>query len=140
MANPKLILLVEDNENDEMLALRGLKKSNVLYAVAVARDGIEATEYLFDASKPLPALVLLDLKLPRMNGSEVLSRIRATERTRRVPVVVFTSSNQDSDVLGCFDSGANSFIRKPIDFDEYMERMAKLADYWLTVNEPCAQK
>jgi CheY-like chemotaxis protein len=135
MNDKPLILLVEDNPNDELLALRALKQSTVQCSVAVAHDGIEALEFLFDVANPIPELVLLDLKLPRMRGLEVLKRIRAEERTRRVPVVLFTSSNQPSDILNCFDSGANSFVRKPMDFNEYLECLAKVAEYWLMIHQ-----
>jgi two-component system, response regulator len=134
-----LVLLVEDNASDELLSLRGLNQADVSCEVDVVRDGIEAVEYLFDVRKRSPSLVLLDLKLPRMNGLEVLRRIRAEERTRRLPVVCFTSSSEQADVVGCFESGANSFVRKAVDYSEYMDRLTKLAEYWLTINEPCAE-
>jgi len=134
-----LILLVEDNLNDELLALRALRIASASIRVEVAHDGIEALEYLSDPNRPCPDLVLLDLKLPKINGIEVLKTIRAAEKTRRIPVVVFTSSNEQADVVGCFDTGANGFVRKSVDFDEYMKKVSKLADYWLNVNEPCLQ-
>jgi two-component system response regulator len=133
----KVVLLVEDNSNDEMLALRALKKVDIQIRVDVARDGIEATNYLLDAAMPCPDLVLLDLRLPRMNGLEVLNSIRSNPKTRNLPVVVFTSSSQPSDVMNCFQSGANSFVRKSHDYAQYMILMSKIVDYWLTVNEPC---
>ena len=133
----KVLLLVEDNSNDEFLALRALKKVDCPLRIDIARDGIEAVEYLADPEKPCPSLILLDLKLPRMNGLEVLEVIRKNPKTRRLPVVVFTSSNEQIDVMGCFDSGANSFVCKSVDYTEYMARMIKVAEYWLTVNEPC---
>jgi len=139
MNTPHLVLLVEDNANDEMLAIRALKKANVLIRVEVARDGLEALEYIFGPEKPCPELILLDLKLPKLSGLEVLKAIRADDRSCRVQVVVFTSSNEPADVVGCFDSGANGYVRKSIDFEEYMQKVSKLADYWLTVNEPCPQ-
>ena len=137
MTDFPVVLLVEDNPNDEMLALRALKKTNLQMRVDVARDGVEAVEYLGNLEMPCPSLILLDLKLPRMNGLEVLKTIRSDEKTCRVPVVVFTSSNEQSDVIGCFDSGANSFVRKSVDYNEYVDRMSKLAEYWLEINEPC---
>lgn len=132
-----LILLVEDNLNDEMLALRAFNKVDMSLHIEVARDGLEALEYLGNVASPVPDLVLLDLKLPKVNGLEVLNSIRSTEKTRRIPVVVFTSSNEQADVVGCFDAGANGFVRKSVDFEEYMEKISKLTDYWLNVNEPC---
>jgi CheY-like chemotaxis protein len=134
---PHLILLVEDNLNDEMLALRAFKKVDISLSIQVARDGLEALDYLKDPESPVPDLVLLDLKLPKVNGLEVLKGLRAIERARRIPVVVFTSSNEQADVVGCFDAGANGFVRKSVDFQEYMEKISKLTDYWLNVNEPC---
>jgi CheY-like chemotaxis protein len=132
-----VVLLVEDNANDEMLALRVLKKSKVPLRVDVARDGQEAEEYLFDPNRPLPDLVLLDLKLPRINGIEVLKRVRLDERTRLLPVVIFTSSNQQADVQGGIACGANSFVRKSVEFADYTDRILKIAEYWLEINEPC---
>ena len=131
------ILLVEDNLNDEMLALRAFKRVNISLSITVARDGLEALEYLNDPTSSVPDLVLLDLKLPKVNGLEVLKGLRSTERARRIPVVVFTSSNEQADVIGCFDAGANGFVRKSVDFEDYMEKISKLTDYWLNVNEPC---
>lgn len=133
-----LVLLVEDNPADEKLALRALNRSAVPCNVELARDGVEAVDYLFSGGAERPKLVLLDLKLPRMNGLEVLRKIRSDERTRRLPVVCFTSSSEETDVVNCFDSGANSFVRKVVDYDQYMDRMVKLAEYWLAINEPCA--
>jgi len=138
MNGSKLILLVEDNESDEMAVLRGLKQSNVDCKVEVSRDGVDAVEYLSDVSRRIPSLVLLDLKLPKMNGLEVLRRIRAEARTRNVPVVVFTSSTHEADVIGCFGSGANSFVLKALDYGIYLDRVSKLAEYWLLINEECS--
>jgi len=135
MSDKPLVLIVEDNSNDEMLALRALKQSSVPCTIEVARDGLQAVEFLFDLEKPIPDLVLLDLKLPKIRGLEVLKRIREDERTRRVPVVLFTSSNQPSDIFSCIDAGANSYVRKPVDFVEYLECMAKVADYWLNFHQ-----
>jgi len=140
MSKSYLILLVEDNESDEVLALRAIAHANKLHRVDVARDGLEAVEYLTDPAKPCPDLVLLDLKLPKLNGHEVLKRIRADEKTRRVQVVVLSSSNEQRDVVGCFDHGAQGFVRKSVDLTEYMDKVAKLTEYWLTVNEPCLPK
>lgn len=134
----KIILLVEDNPDDEKLAVRALKKNNVLNDVAVARDGVEAVEYLFGAGREkrtMPALVLLDLKLPKMDGLEVLRRIRADERTKRLPVVVLTSSKEEQDLIQSYDLGANSYIRKPVDFTQFTEAVRQLGLYWLVLNE-----
>ena len=139
----RVILLVEDNPDDEALTLRALKKSNIVNHVEVARDGVEALDYLFatgshagrDVSK-LPQFLLLDLKLPRMDGLEVLKRIRADERTRLIPVVVLTSSKEEQDLIGSYSSGANSYIRKPVDFTQFAEAVRQLGIYWLVINEP----
>lgn len=138
----KVILLVEDNPRDEALTRRALKKSNIVNEVAVARDGVEALEYLFSAGsdsggeeKVLPQLVLLDLKLPKVDGLQVLQRIRAEERTRRLPVVIFTSSSEEEDVIKSYDLGANSYVRKPVDFEQFLEATRQLGLYWLVLNE-----
>jgi two-component system, response regulator len=138
----KAILLVEDNPDDEKLTVRALKKNNIVNDVAIARDGIEALDYLFctgahtgrDASA-LPALVLLDLKLPKMDGQEVLRRIRADERTKRLPVVILTSSKEEQDLMNGYNGGANSYIRKPVDFTQFTEVVRQLGLYWLVLNE-----
>jgi CheY-like chemotaxis protein len=138
----RVILLVEDNPDDEMLTVRALKKNNVLNDVFVARDGVEALDYLFrtgpHAGRDLvePSVILLDLKLPRLDGLGVLRRIRADERTRRLPVVVLTSSKEQQDLLESYGLGANSYIRKPVDFDQFTEAMRQLGMYWLVLNEP----
>jgi two-component system, response regulator len=139
----KVILLVEDNPDDEALTLRALKKNNIMNEVVVARDGVEALDYLFgtgahagrDTSNQ-PQIVLLDLKLPRIDGLEVLRRIRADERTRLQPVVVLTTSNEDRDVIASYQLGANSYIRKPVDFEQFMEAVRHLGLYWLVLNIP----
>jgi len=138
----RVILLVEDNPDDELLALRALKKSNVPNDVVVAHDGVEALDYLF-ASGPyegrdtsaMPQLVLLDLKLPRLDGLEVLKRLRSDERTRLLPVVILTSSKERSDMLEGYGLGANSYIRKPVDFEQFMNAIEQLKRYWLILNE-----
>jgi CheY-like chemotaxis protein len=139
----KTILLVEDNPKDEALALRVLRKHNIGHEIAVARDGAEAVEYLFgrgadsDAPlRPLPQLVLLDMKLPKLDGLEVLTRIRAEERTRSLPVVIFTSSKEERDIAASYRLGANSYVRKPVDFVEFAEAVRQLGLYWLILNEP----
>ncbi|HKX83291.1 MAG TPA: response regulator [Pyrinomonadaceae bacterium] len=137
----KVILLVEDNPRDEALTLRALKKSNIVNDVVVVRDGAEAIEYLFGDSqdgelRPLPQLILLDLKLPKVDGFEVLKSVRSNERTRLLPVVVFTSSSEQEDIVRSYGSGANSYVRKPVDFDQFLEATRNLGLYWLVLNEP----
>jgi len=139
----KTILLVEDNPDDEALTLRALKRNNILNEVVVARDGAEALDYLFaqgvhserDAGK-LPEVVLLDLKLPKIDGLEVLRRIRSEPLTRRLAVVILTSSNEERDIVAGYDLGANSYIRKPVDFNQFMEAVRQLGVYWLVLNVP----
>lgn len=134
----KSILLVEDNPDDETLTLRAFKKHKIVNQVVVARDGAEALEYFFGArrgqSEP-PSLVLLDLKLPKVDGLEVLRRIRADERTRSLPVVVLTSSQEEQDMVASYSLGCNSYIRKPVDFDKFLEAVNALGLYWLLLNE-----
>ena len=139
----KTILLVEDNPDDEALTLRALRKHNIVNEVVVARDGVEALEYLFgtgawDGRDPrqLPEVVLLDLKLPKIDGLEVLRRVRADERTRLLPVVILTSSNEEQDRIEGYGLGANSYVRKPVNFDEFVEAVKQLGLYWLMLNEP----
>ena len=139
----RVILLVEDNSDDEALTVRALKKNKVLHDVVVARDGVEALDYLFGtgthAGRDLsvqPSVILLDLKLPRLDGLGVLRRLRADERTRRLPVVVLTSSKEQHDLLQSYGLGANSYIRKPVDFNQFTEAMRQLGLYWLVLNEP----
>jgi len=134
------VLVVEDNPDDEELTIRGLKHANIQHPVDVARDGQDAIDYLFGTKeqppKPLPAVVLLDLKLPRIGGLEVLRRIRAEERTRRVPVVILTSSREDHDLIDGYDYGTNSYVSKPIQFEEFATAVARVGVYWVTINEP----
>jgi two-component system response regulator len=133
------ILLVEDNPDDEALTLRALKKSNILNEVTVARDGAEAVACLFEGDRTdtaRPALVLLDLKLPKVDGFEVLRRIRADERTRLIPVVILTSSGQEEDILEGYLGGANAYVRKPVAFAGFAEAVRALGMFWLLVNEP----
>ena len=138
----KVILLVEDNPDDEALTLRALKKNDIQNQVVVARDGAQALEYLFGTGERkegdpevLPELVLLDLKLPRVDGLEVLRRIRADERTRLLPVVILTSSKEQRDLVEGYGYGANSYIRKPVDFGQFVEAVRQHGLYWLVLNE-----
>lgn len=134
----KVILLVEDNPDDEALTLRALKKNNIMNQVVVARDGEEALHYLLgpDSTNNLtPQVVLLDLKLPKLDGLEVLKRIRANEKTKLLPVIVLTSSNEEQDLLNSYDSGANSYIRKPVDFTQFIAAVQQLGLYWLVLNQ-----
>jgi two-component system response regulator len=139
----KVILLVEDNESDELLTLRAFKRSNILNEIVVARDGSEALDYIFgkgvhagrDASV-LPALVLLDLNLPKIDGMSVLRAIRADGRTGLLPVVVLTSSKEDEDVVKSYELGANAYVRKPVDFVQFSEAARTLGLFWLVLNEP----
>lgn len=131
----KTILLIEDNPDDEALAVRALQRNHILNEIAVVRDGREALDYLLDESKPLPALVLLDWKLPKVSGLEVLQTLRATDRTALLPVVILTTSQEEQDLLDGYRSGCNSFIRKPVDFAQFSEAMRQLQLYWLVINE-----
>jgi len=140
--NNKVILLVEDNPDDIKLTMRALKKANVLNEVVVAQDGAEALEYLFGAGKyagrdvnQKPQVVLLDLKMPKVDGFEVLQRIRADERTKLLPVVVLTTSSEDKDRVASYQFHANSFVRKPVDFEQFTEAVRQLGLYWLLLNE-----
>ena len=134
------ILLVEDNPDDEMLTLRAFKKSNIRNEVVVARDGAEALTYLFpgggDGDALRPALILLDLNLPKVGGLEVLRRIQADERTRLIPVVVLTSSKLDEDILDSYRNGANAYVRKPVSYSDFAEAVRTLGVFWLLLNEP----
>ncbi len=138
----KMILLVEDNRDDEALTLRALRKNRITNEVVVVRDGAEALEYLFGTGRyegrdttVMPDLILLDLKLPKVDGLEVLRRLRADQGTRSLPVVILTSSTEEQDVLKGYGLGANSYIRKPVDFDEFMEAARQLGVYWLLLNQ-----
>jgi CheY-like chemotaxis protein len=133
----KVILLVEDNPDDEALMLRAFQRSKLANRIDVARDGAEALDYLLGpAARPRPTLVILDLKLPRLDGLEVLRRLRADERTRTLPVVVLTSSREEQDLVESYRLGANSYVRKPVDFTQFAEATTTLGLYWLVVNEP----
>jgi two-component system response regulator len=139
----RTILLVEDNPDDEALTLRAFKKNNILNEVVVAHDGVEALDYLHgtgphagrDLSR-MPAVILLDLKLPRVDGLQVLERLRADPRTKPLPVVILTSSNEETDLVRGYALGASSYVRKPIHFAEFVEAIRNLGVYWLMLNEP----
>jgi len=138
----KAILLVEDNPDDEALTLRALKKNNIMNEVIVAHDGAEALEYLFGTGKFtgrntdfIPQVVLLDLKLPKVDGLEVLRRLRADQRTKLLPVVILTSSTEEQDRIKGYDLGANSYVRKPVDFSQFIDAVRQLGLYWLILNE-----
>jgi two-component system response regulator len=142
MAERKSILLVEDNPDDVELTRRAFRKNNILNGMAVASDGVEALDYLFCQGKyqerdpaDMPALILLDLKLPRIDGLEVLRRIRADARTRLLPVVILTSSKEEQDLVRGYSLGTNSYVRKPIDFQQFTEAVGLLGLYWLLINE-----
>jgi two-component system response regulator len=138
-----MILLVEDNPDEEALTLRALRKNNIRNEIVVARDGVEALDFLFgngaysgrDLTK-MPEVVLLDLKLPRVDGLEVLRQVRADARTRLLPVVILTSSNEEQDRISGYGLGANSYVRKPVDFAVFQEAVRQLGVYWLILNEP----
>jgi CheY-like chemotaxis protein len=136
-----VILLVEDNPKDEALTLRALRKSNILNDVVVAHDGVEALEYLFGTGAHagrdttlMPQLTLLDLKMPRVDGLQVLKKMREDERTKRLPVVIFTSSDEEEDLIRSYELGANSYVRKPVEFSQFVEATKQLGLYWLVLN------
>jgi two-component system response regulator len=139
----RVIVLVEDNRTDEELALRALKKTNIVNPIIVLRDGAEALDYLFRRGKhanvptdQIVQVVLLDLKLPKLDGLEVLAALRADERTKLVPVVVLTSSDEESDLVRSYGLGANSYVRKPVDFVQFAEAVRQLGLYWMLINQP----
>jgi CheY-like chemotaxis protein len=142
MHDSQVILLVEDNPDDEALTLRALQRNNITNRVVIAHDGVEAVEYLFghgayEGRDPsdLPQIVLLDLKLPRMDGFEVLKKLRADPRTKLLPVVILTSSKEQQDLVQGYGLGANSYVRKPVDFDQFVQAVRQLGLYWLVLNE-----
>jgi len=139
----KMILLVEDNPDDVVLTQRALKKQNIANRVVVTQDGAEALDFLFATggfagrdTTVMPDLVLLDLKLPKTSGLEVLRSIRVNARTSLLPVVVLTTSDEEKDLINCYTSGCNSYIRKPVDFTQFVEAVRALGQYWLTLNSP----
>jgi len=138
----RIIMIVEDNEDDIELAMRAFKRNHILNEVIVARDGVEALEYLFGTGAHagrdlcvMPEVVLLDLKMPRLGGLEVLRRIRADERTKFLPVVVLTSSDEEKDMIDSYHYGVNSYIRKPVDFEQFTEAVRQLSLYWIVLNQ-----
>ena len=138
----KVILLVEDNPDDEELTVRALRKNKISNEIVIARDGVEALDYLLGTgahagrdTRHQPQVVLLDLKLPRLDGIDVLKRMRADERTRYVPVVVLTSSREQEDVIAAYNGGANSYVRKPVEFGKFVDTVGQLGVYWLLLNE-----
>jgi two-component system response regulator len=146
MDEAKIILLVEDNADDEALTLRALKKNNIRNRIVVARNGVEALDYLFGTGAyegrdltVMPQLTLLDLNLPMVDGLEVLRRLRANASTRLLPVVILTSSNEEEDRISGYELGANSYVRKPVNFDSFTEAVRQLGLYWLVLNEPVPQ-
>lgn len=139
----RYILLVEDNPDDEELTLLSLRKNNLAHEIVVVRDGVEAIEYLFGTGQyanrdvlQVPTVILLDLKLPKLDGLGVLKRLRADERTKNLPVVVLTSSSQDADVIASYNLGANSYVRKPVEFGAFVEAVSSLGLYWVLLNRP----
>jgi len=138
----EIILLVEDNPDDEALTLRALRKNKIKNEIVVARDGVEAIDYLFGTGShegrdpnDLPQVVLLDLKLPKLDGFEVLTKLRADERTKLLPVVILTSSKEQQDIVRGYGLGANSYVRKPVEFEQFVEAVRELGLYWLVLNE-----
>jgi CheY-like chemotaxis protein len=143
----KLILVVEDNPDDEELTLRALRQGKVANEIAVVRDGAEALDFVFGTgahagrdTARLPSVVLLDLKLPKLSGLDVLQRLRADERTRLMPVVVLTSSSEDEDMLRSYESGANSYVRKPVEFGAFASAVSQLGVYWMLLNQPVPRR
>lgn len=141
------IVLIDDNADDEMLTIRALNKNNVTAELVVLRDGVEALEFFSGADKSggaigmrHPMLILLDLKLPKVNGLEVLEKLRAKAHTQLIPVVILTTSNEQQDILASYRLGANSYIRKPVDFNEFTETIRKIAEYWLSLNIPALEQ
>ena len=143
MKNDEIILLVEDNPDDVELTKRAFRKNNIANNLVVARDGVEALDYLFCRGayaerniKDLPRLILLDLKLPKLDGLQVLAHLRSNESTRLVPVVILTSSKEEQDLISGYKNGANSYVRKPVDFNQFVEAVRHIGLYWLLINEP----
>lgn len=145
--NERTILLVEDNPDDEEFTLRALRRAHVTNEIIVTRDGGEAIDYLFGTDQyagrdlsSMPAVILLDLKLPKLSGIDVLRRVRAEPLTKLIPVVIMTSSNEEEDLLTSYESGANSYVRKPVEFAAFADAVARLGTYWMLLNEPVPRK
>lgn len=143
MKSQKVILLVEDNKQDELLTIRALQKHGMRQEIIVCRDGAEALDWIFATGKhsgrnpaTVPTVILLDLKLPKLNGHEVLAAVRRDPTTKHLPIVVLTTSREESDVCASYESGANSYVQKPVSFDEFSDVVKSLGHYWLNVNEP----
>ncbi len=143
----KRILLIDDSEDDILLTLRSFKKNNILVDIDLARNGVEALEYLFgkgedreEQRRELPALILLDIKLPRLNGLEVLAEIRKNPKTKLIPVVILTTSKEESDMIRSYHLGVNSYVRKPVNFDEFSEVVKQLGLYWLLLNQSTSEE
>jgi two-component system response regulator len=138
MSDERVIMLVEDNPDDEALTVRALRRSNIANHIEILRNGQDAVDYLLsnDPDKPLPCVVILDLKLPKLDGLDVLRHIRGDSRTRLLPVVVLTSSSEEADIVESYNLGANSYVRKPVDFDDFAKAVSQLGLYWLLINEP----
>ena len=143
----KRILLIDDSEDDILLTLRSFKKNNILVDIDLARNGVEALEYLFgkgedreEQRRELPALILLDIKLPRLNGLEVLAEIRKNPKTKLIPVVILTTSKEESDMIRSYHLGVNSYVRKPVNFDEFTEVVKQLGLYWLLLNQSTSEE
>lgn len=139
MNNDRYILLVEDNPDDEKLIIRALRRNNIANDIQVAHNGEEALNILL-SDVPLPTVVLLDIKLPKIDGLEVLRRLRASDRTRLLPIVVLTSSSEERDIIESYNLGANSYVRKPVEFDKFTEAVKHLGLYWVLVNEPITER
>lgn len=139
MNNDRFILLVEDNPDDEKLIIRALRRNNIANEIQVAHNGEEALNVLL-SDAPLPTVVLLDIKLPKIDGLEVLRRLRANDQTRLLPVVVLTSSSEERDIIDSYHLGANSYVRKPVEFDKFTEAVKQLGLYWVLVNEPITER
>ncbi len=145
--NNKTILLVEDNPDDELLTIRALKQNSIGNEIVVARDGVEALDYLMGTGEfeerninDVPELILLDLKLPKINGLEVLKRLRSEPHSKYIPVVVLTSSSEEQDIISSYDLGANSFVQKPVNFDEFIQATKQLGLYWLIINRTVSKR
>ena len=143
MVQKNILLLVEDNPDDEELTLLAFEQSQIAHEVIVARDGVEALDYLFGTGiyadrdmSTMPALILLDLQLPRINGLEVLQRLRSDKRTKLLPVVILTTSNEQQDLINSYNVGCNSYLRKPVDYNQFVTAVQQLGMYWLLLNEP----